>query len=127
MTITTITFLHDIIPDFVGIHVFSNPRIWLLHFWDILEVSQFLNKLECEKTYVISLQLINLHSQYIEGDPAITLTNPFIICKDSDPILISDYISDQLIKTCETFTFEDNQINNPKVLVKFTEINLDCF
>jgi hypothetical protein len=107
--------------------VFSNCKIRIFHFFDTLEVSNFLNNLEFDKTYVVSLELINLETDYCQGDPVITLSDPIIVSNKSNPDLISDYLLNQVIKTYVLFSIEDNQINLPKILVKYTEINLDLF
>lgn len=49
MSIIQITYLHDVFPNFTGIHVFSNPKFNIFNFWDSIEVSEFLNKLESGK------------------------------------------------------------------------------
>jgi hypothetical protein len=46
MSRNNITFLHDILPEFKGIHVITNTIDKVLYFFDNLEVSDFLDKLE---------------------------------------------------------------------------------
>jgi hypothetical protein len=76
---------------------------------------------------VVSPELINLTKDYEQGDPCFTLSEPFIISKDSDPNLIADLLIKQTCLTCDIFQLEDDQINFPKILLKYTEINLDSF
>jgi hypothetical protein len=127
MSINKITYFHDIFPNFTGIYVLSNPKINIFHFFDSIEVSEFLNSLETDKNYIVSPELINLANKYNPENPLFTLSDPFIISKDSDPYLIADLILKQVCLACDIFNLEDSQINIPKILLKYKEINLDSF
>lgn len=76
---------------------------------------------------MVSPELINLTKDYEHGDACFTLSEPFIISKDSDPCLIADLLIKQIVLACDIFNLEDAQLNNPKILLKYKEINLDFF
>jgi len=55
-----ITFLHDILDNGNQNNIFyiSNPSATRFFFQDYMEVKQFLDNLEDDKTYIFSLELV---------------------------------------------------------------------
>ena len=60
MSIKNITFVNYLIPYSNGIHVFTDTSYKILYFFDQIEILHFLETLENNKTYVVSIQLINI-------------------------------------------------------------------
>jgi hypothetical protein len=56
MSITKITYLDVLLPN--RLFLMSNPSITRLYFHDYLEIKQFLNNLEVDKTYVITFDFV---------------------------------------------------------------------
>nr|YP_009487161.1 hypothetical protein [Russula compacta]AWB36063.1 hypothetical protein [Russula compacta] len=126
MSITNITFLHDLIP-FSGIHVFNSPNYRILYFWDGLEISKFLDNLESDKNFVVTAELIGTNIEYLSANPKISLSELFVINRDSSSDLISDYLLKQACLACNIYKLESHQIECPAILLKYKEINLNCF
>jgi hypothetical protein len=60
MSINKISFLNDVIlyGDRNDITYISNPSTSVFHFFDLKEIEQFLEVLDKDKTYVLSLELV---------------------------------------------------------------------
>lgn len=123
MTTNSITFLYELFPNLTGIYVYTNYKPHLLHYFDSLDVCNFLKTLGKDKIYVVSPELINLSQDYVQGEPVLTLSDPFVITKESNPDLISDYLLNQMIKAFAIYSVGDNQFNNFKILIKYSELN----
>jgi hypothetical protein len=123
MSRNNLTFLHDLIPSFDGIHIFTNTTDEVFYLFDSLEISVFLDGLENDKVYLISLALCNSAYKYEAGDPLISLSTPFLITKNSNPDTISSYLYSQAIKACITYQMEDDISIN--VRISYREINLN--
>jgi hypothetical protein len=76
---------------------------------------------------VVSAELIDDNKDYQVEQPKITLSEPFIVNNKSNPDLISDYLLKQACLACNIYRFENHQIENPIILLKYKEINLDSF
>jgi hypothetical protein len=129
MSINNITYLSQFIS--YNLFIFSNYKFTLLYFADIIEVNQFLKSLEIDKTYVVTFELIM--SELSDNDiPSITLSEPILITKLSNPILISKFILNQISLADEKFNLDYDLILNmrlndkssPYILIKYNEINL---
>jgi hypothetical protein len=126
MSINEITFLHGTLPTSISNSMFnssiSNIRFY---FNDYSEVKQFLNKLDSDKIYVLSLELVLSWPLYIEDDPVIVLSKPFLVTRNSNYKLISEYIQSRISIACNLYSIEDmneDNIIDPGVLVKYREI-----
>lgn len=129
MSINNITYLSQFIS--YNFFIFTNYKFTLLYFSDIIEINQFLKSLEIDKTYVVTFELIM--SELTDTDiPSITLCEPIIITKLSNPILISNFILNQINLADEKFSLDYDLISNlrlndkssPYILIKYNEINL---
>ena len=130
MSITNITYLKDIIPS--KYFIWSDYDYITLHFTDIIEIKLFLQELQIDKVYVVTFELIISDLQDIENPPVITLSNPILITKNSNPRLISNFIKNQLIRADINFNLDYDLLmdmkvtgkSNPYILVKYNTINL---
>ena len=128
MSINKITYLDQFV--FTNFTVFTNSLIKRFYFNDIIEVTQFLNELEIDKFYVVSLEFVLSWLQYKEDSPIIILSKPIIITKNSNPRLITNFIKDKIRLACDNHYLDDDFIHcmidwdRPGVLIKYSEINL---
>jgi hypothetical protein len=128
MTINNITFLSSIYPH--GLLFFNNPTTTRFYFSDYLDVKLFLDSLEIDKTYVISFEFIVSWLSYDEKSPVFTLSEPILITKNSNPRVISNFISKQITKACDYYLLDEAILemiiypDGPGVIAKYNEINL---
>jgi len=97
MSITKITYLDVLLPN--RLFLMSNPSITRFYFHDYLEVKQFPDNLEVDKTYVITFDFVMSWFTYEEDSPVISLSKPILITKNSNPRLISNFIKNQ-VRSC---------------------------
>ena len=103
MSTNKITFLHDIYPD--SICFLNNPKSAILHINDFLEWRTFLNYLEIDKVYVVSLEYVPFWGLFDSDYPIITLSEPILITKNSSPETISKFVKKQIIQAHLVFNF----------------------
>jgi hypothetical protein len=90
-----------------------------------------MNYLDSEKCYVLTFELF-LIEPYDEDDiPVITLCNPILVTKNSNPILISKFLLNKISLADDRFDLDYDLIKNmrlnkgaPYIRVKYKEINL---
>jgi hypothetical protein len=109
MSINKITYLDQFV--FTNFTVFTNSLIKRFYFNDIIEVTQFLNELEIDKFYVVSLEFVLSWLQYKEDSPIIILSKPIIITKNSNPRLITNFIKDKIRLACDNHYLDDDFIH----------------
>jgi hypothetical protein len=93
-------------------------------------VKLFLANLEKDKAYVLIFELFL--SEFHENDiPVITLSEPILITKNSNPALISKFLINQTILASERFDLDYELIKDmrldkgaPYIRVKYNEIKL---
>lgn len=128
MTRNNITFLQDVIINYNGIFNIPDAFTTRFYFSDTFEVTQFLENLDSNKSYVLSIEFIYSWLTYEEDTPVIILSKPFLVTKESDPLIISKYLQYRIHLACSSFLLEDNNIEDtidkPAVLVRYKEINL---
>jgi len=64
--------------------------------------------------------LISINRRY--NDPYLTLSRQFLITNESNPILISDYLLEQLKKAEDDFDF---QLDKYFLILKYKPVSLD--
>lgn len=129
MSINNITYLSQFTA--LGFFIFTNPELAWFYFTDYLEVKLFLSHLDSEKCYVLTFELF-LIEPYDEDDiPVITLCNPILVTKNSNPILISKFLLNKISLADDRFDLDYDLIKNmrlnkgaPYIRVKYKEINL---
>jgi hypothetical protein len=125
MSINKITFLQGTLPNSISNSISNSTSNIRFYFNDYFEVKQFLSKLESDKIYVLSLELILSWPLYNEDDPSIVLSKPFLVTRNSNYKLISEYIQSRINIACNLYSIEDmteDNITDPGVLVKYSEI-----
>lgn len=101
-----------------------------MNWYDIFELSQFLNDLDEGKTYVLTFDFVLSWLNYDEDSPVINLSKPIIITKNSNPRLLCNFIQNKLRLACENYFLENSLLeifdypDRPGVLVKYSEISL---
>jgi len=113
-------------PDSSIIYITNSSISWF-SFFDLNEISDFLDNLEYNKTYIISFDLIFDFLSYEVGDPSIILTKPILINKETNPKLISNFLNERVKTSCYSYDLDvsclkDNE--GPGILVRYKEINL---
>jgi len=131
MSINKITYLNQIIPN--NFFVFADFKFYHLFFTDFIDLKQFLDQLEIDKVYVLTFELHM--SEFIENEdidiPVITLSKPILVTKNSNPVLISKFLLNQISFADENLDLNYElmlqiRINKgpPYVLVKYNQIKL---
>ena len=128
MTLKNITFLDQFIPN--SMFVSNNSIKTRIYFNDTFEIIQLLNTLDTDQIYVVELEFVVSWLQYEEDYPIIKLSKPFLISKNSNPQVISNFIKNRVILTCDLYyldrnilEFEDKS-DSPGVIINYTKINL---
>jgi hypothetical protein len=130
MSINSITFLDRIISH--RLFCFSEYLYTHFYFLDFIEVKQFLETLEIDKTYVLTFELIISDFGDDEVFPVITLSKPILITKNSNASVVSKFIKNKISLADEKFGLDIDLIINmkindsspPCVLVKYNQISL---
>jgi hypothetical protein len=128
MSLNKITYLDQILEN--KILIISDPYTDILYFSDSLEIHQFLERLENDKVYVLSLEFILSWLTYDEDSPVITLSKPILITRNSNPRTISKFIKERIDLMIDSYFLDDEILQNlgshdgPGVLLKYREINL---
>lgn len=112
--------------------IFANYLFHPLYFADFIEIKQFLDLLEIDKVYVLTLDLhITYCSDEDEDNPVISLTKPILVTRNSSPFLISKFILNRMNKADEALELQLDVLRDmrltkgaPYVLVKYNQINL---
>jgi len=97
---------------------------------DLNETSDFLNHLDDNKVYIVTLDFIISWLQYEEDSPVINLSKPILITKDSNPSLISDFIQSRIKLACDNYYLDDDIMdmlidkNGPGVIIKYSEFRI---
>lgn len=99
-TVNTITFLDQIIDNKL-----LNQH-YIFKYFDNLSIWLFLNSLDENKIYCIYPELINLEYKY-ELNPVLKLSNPFLVCKDSNEVIIYKFIINQIDKSINLYNISD--------------------
>ena len=128
MTINRITYLSDVMPH---IHCYlSNSLSCYFYFNDYIEVKKFLDQLEKNQVYVITLDLASdlvgtynssfNHEQTLEEDntPNISLSKPILVTSNSDPNLISNYILNRLKLASIIYNLEEDHDDKAGVTMR---------
>jgi len=129
MSINKITYLSQFFTfNFLA---FTNPEFAWFYFSDIIEIKLFLKNLKVEKCYVLIFELIISEITEDEDSPVITLNDPILVTKNSNPDLISKFLLNRISLADEKFELNYNLIKNmrldkgaPYIRVKYNEINL---
>jgi len=131
MSINKITYLNQLIPN--NFFVFADFIFYHLFFTDFKEVKQFLDQLEIDIVYVLTFELhMSECSENEDVDiPVITLSKPILVTKNSNPVLISKFLLNQISLADENLDLNYDLIlqlrlnkGAPYVLVKYNQINL---
>ena len=59
---------------------------------DTERISEILETLEIDKSYLFSFDFIHDANGFVIGDPSIVLSKPILISKESNPELISNFL-----------------------------------
>jgi|HubBroStandDraft_1064217.scaffolds.fasta_scaffold22055_3 hypothetical protein len=130
MSTNKITFLHDFLPNDYKNNLIYYPEssITRFYFSDYIEVDQFLDGLDDDKLYVLSLELVYCWESYDDNSPVIVLSKPFLVTKDSNPRLISRYLQYKINIACHSYSLDEELIHaidvvdKPGIIVRYKEI-----
>lgn len=130
MTINNITYLNEIHENTMFIS--NNSELKILNHYDHLDIKHWLNSLEIDKAYVVTFEFIISLMMYDEDGPSINLGKPILITKNSNPLIISNYLNERINIMIDTFYLDDsilicNGENNPDgtaVIANYSIINL---
>lgn len=96
----------------------DKPLIEIVFIDDITDLTDFLEKLDEDKVYVTMVEWIPDFTKDFE-DSFIFLGEPFLVTKNSNPWIISNYIRDLISKTKFT-EIQENSI----CLFRFQKLNI---
>lgn len=98
----------------------------LLNFWES-ELTDFINNLEDNANYVISIEYLPEFSELISEQPRLFLSKPILINKHSSPTLISQFIDEKLKFMIKYFNMNTNFLeisqNNSRILLIYQKVN----
>jgi hypothetical protein len=109
MTINNITFLETIIPN--NMFCSANAVITRFYFTDALEVRKFLESLEIDTVYVVTFDFVYSWLAHDDDCPLITLTKPILLTKNSNPLLIYNYLQTRIGKACDAYFLDEEMID----------------
>lgn len=126
LSLTKITFLNDILNDqeinrLDIICIRKADFIWF-NFSDFKDIMNLLSLFEDNKAYIVTFDLIIDQSGYESGDPSLLLGLPILVNKNSNPWLISRYLTEQVVKAINSYNLESN--TELAILVKHKEIRI---
>lgn len=110
LTINRITYLDQFYTT--GIFNINDPEIEFLLYYDYIDVTQFLSKLENDYIYVATFEFV---PSYIDGD-------------DDSPKIISDFLIDKVHLTCKSFYLDESLLakddDRASVVIRYQKISL---
>nr|AWB36238.1 hypothetical protein [Lactarius sp. (in: basidiomycete fungi)] len=131
LSINKISYLDDIMDDYQNnIFFLGNVNTDIFNAADSKEISDFLMKLDSNKTYVVTFDLILDWDAYELGEPSLVLSKPILVTKESHSQLISDFILERFYSACYLYaldTLDETVLRDHSelgILVRFKEINL---
>lgn len=129
LSINKISYLDDIFEEYQNnIFFFTDVKIDIFYFCDSREISLFLMKLDSNKTYIVTFDLILDLDSYELGDPSLVLSKPLLVTKESNSQLILEFIKNRILYACSSYRLDslNNSIDHEQlgILVRFKEINL---
>lgn len=132
MSINRITFFHDIIPQ--DICIFSVYKFEIPYQYDWIQWAVFIDKLDKDELYVVTLELVVSWNSYDSDGPIINLSKPIVLNCNSNPHIIGKFVNDKVIEACliynlnENFSNKSNMLDKndiPGVIVKYAPIALE--
>lgn len=131
LSVNKITYLEDIYEENqLQIIYLRTGFINRFYFNDAKEISDFLENLEENKSYLITFELILSWTQHEDGYPVINLSKPFLITKNSNPHLISNFIKERIGLACDSYLLNEDIIDmmvgpdTPGIIVKYSQIKI---
>jgi hypothetical protein len=91
------------------------------------DLIDFIDSLNEDDNYWISLSFYPTITGYnIDDGMQLFISDPILINKDSDPLLLTQFIMDRLNRMIDFYYLDDSIINNNDgiIIIKFTEIEL---
>lgn len=128
MSINKITYLDLFYPN--SFAIFSNPSISIIDSFALTDYKHFLKSLDSDKIYVVSFEFFTSWFLYDEDSPLVTLSKPILVTKNSNPILISNFIEKHISSVLSNYNLDDSILNKigehdgPGVIIKYSPINL---
>jgi len=103
-----------------------------IFFWNyFISIKLFLKNLKSDTCYVLTFELFMSEFEDDEDIPVITLSEPILITKNSNPALISKFLINQTILASERFDLDYELIKDmrldkgaPYIRVKYNQISL---
>jgi len=88
--------------------------------WTMFDIKDWLDSLIYDQDYVVKIKLISKDSDgSYNVDQRINLATEFVINRYSNPVIISSFITSQLI---EIYNMFNNHNQNIYILIEFTEL-----
>jgi hypothetical protein len=122
-----IIFLDQLIPE--GIVYLINPYIYICDKFQESDIKLFLNRLDGYKSYAVSIELVFSWLLYDELFPAIMLSKPFLVTRNSNPKIIFEFIRDRLFELIDSYYLDDSIIQDlgpdrHTIILRYKEIIL---
>jgi hypothetical protein len=120
-----ISFVHEFEINSLSIYKVRHTVLYINDLtWDLTE---FINHLNEDDSYWISLSFYPTITGYnIDDGMQLFISDPILINKESNPLLLTQFIMDRLHKMIDFYYLDDSIINNNDaiIIIKFTEIDL---
>jgi hypothetical protein len=98
----------------------------IFKFWE-LELKDFINNLENNENYVVSIEFIPYFSELISEPPRLFISKPILINKHSSPTLISKFIDERLKFLVKYFDMNINILeiseNDSRIFMMYQKVN----
>lgn len=129
LSVNKITFLDEFYwywKNEINIFYFSQAKYIRLYMVNDSEVIDFLSNLEDNKSYIIELNLVIDWDAFDMGDPALILSKPILVSKESNSRLLTEFINNRIISSCSMYSIhlEEQVLEKVGVLLKYKEIKL---
>lgn len=85
---------------------------------DWIQWAEFLDKLQKDWKYVVSLEFVITWNTYDSDGPTIILSKPILVESNSNPILISKFVNDRIIQACLSYKLNEKFYDYPSMLDK---------
>jgi hypothetical protein len=120
-----ISYAHDLEVKSFNFH---ETRKTVLFINDLTgDLTDFINSLNEDDNYWVSFSFYPTITGYnIDDGMQLFISDPILINKDSNPLLLTQFIMDRLHKMIDFYYLDDSIINNNDgiIIIKFTEIEL---
>jgi hypothetical protein len=120
-----INYVHDFDVKSLNVYKKQGTVLYIINL--TLDLTEFINNLNEDDNYWACISFYpNIGGYSIDDGMQLFLSDPILINKDSDPLLLTQFIMNKLHLMIDMYYFDDSIINSQDsiIVIKFTEIEL---